>query len=259
MPAPQVVIGAGHATHVPMLAISRTYRAKTIVLMRPSLPVGWFDFCLMPAHDNPPARDNVIITKGALNPMQPGHEHDPGRGLILIGGTSAHYEFDTGAVLSRIQEVLARASRQRWSITNSPRTPEALTAEIGGLKSEDVDVVLWDRCEQDWLAQELQRAAEVWVTEDSVSMIYEALTAGCRVGLLPLQRKAASRLHRAVDQLLHECSVSSFADWLEGGCLNAPRVPLDEAGRCARLLLDKSLLDAWNSEWRVSGRGTGDR
>ena len=244
LPAPRVVIGAGHATHVPMLAISRAYRVKTVVLMRPSLPLGWFDYCLVPTHDNPPVRDNVITTQGALNPMQPGQAHDPGRGLILIGGPSGHYGFDTGAILSHIRQLLARASEQHWTVSNSPRTPAGLTREISGLRSAGVDVVLWDRCERDWLANELHRACDVWVTEDSISMIYEALTAGCHVGLLPLARKAASRLHQAIDQLLRERFVSSFSDWLEDGSLTAPQKPLDEANRCARLLLDKGLLES---------------
>ena len=82
-------------------------------------------------------------------------------------------------------------------------------------------------------------------------MIYEALTAGCRVGVLPVQRKAKSRLHRAVDQLSRERAVSSFADWLQGGRLNGPHKPPDEANRCARLLLDQGLLEA-KSRYQLS-------
>ncbi len=242
LPAPRAVIGAGHATHLPMLVISRAHRAKTVVIMRPSLPLGWFDYCLVPAHDNPPARDNVIITQGAVNLMQPGETHNSGRGLILIGGTSPHYGFDTGVILSQIKQVLARSSRQRWTVCNSPRTPAGLNSELSGLKSTRVDVMLWDRCERDWLANELHRARDVWVTEDSISMIYEALTAGCHVGLLPLARKAASRLHQSIEQLLRERFVTSLSDWLDGGNLTPPQKSLDEAGRCARLLLDKGLL-----------------
>ena len=242
LPAPQVVIGAGHATHAAMLALRRIYRSMTVVLMRPSLPLSWFDYCLVPAHDNPPARDNVIVTTGAVNPMQAGRDHDPGRGLILVGGPSRHYRLDAALLLSRIRQLLARASGRHWTLSNSPRTPAQLTRELTRLETFGVDVVLWDHCERDWLADELARARDVWISEDSISMIYEALTAGCRVGLLPLPRKSASRLHRAIDQLLHEGFVCAYNDWLEGSVLTAPPRPLDEANRCARLLLDKGLL-----------------
>lgn len=240
-PAPRVAIGAGRATHLPLLALGRR-GVKTVVLMRPSLPLSWFDFCLVPAHDAPPARDNVITTEGALNPMRPGQAHEAKRGLILLGGPSRHYHFDAAAVLSCLREILAKTPQLHWSLSASPRTPPALSRGLGALVSGSVAVRPWAGPDPDWLAAALNRSAWVWVTEDSISMIYEALTAGCRVGLLPLRRKGPSRLHRAVDKLLREGRVRAFSDWSGGSELPAPDRSLDEAARCARLLLDQGLL-----------------
>ncbi len=242
LPAPQVAVGAGHATHAALLAARRAHRARTVVLMRPSLPLCWFDYCLAPAHDDPPARDNVIITAGAVNPMQATKDHDPERGLILVGGPSRHYRMDVQGLLSRIRQVLARTSPRYWTLSNSPRTPAQLNRELMGFETSGVEVELWDRCKPGWLAETLARARDVWVTEDSVSMIYEALTAGCRVGLLPLPRKSASRLHRAIDRLLEQGFVSSHNGRDSGAELTAPPRTLDEANRCAGLLLEKGLL-----------------
>lgn len=242
LPAPQVAVGAGHATHAALLAVNRAYRARTIVLMRPSLPLDWFDYCLVPAHDDPPARDNVIVTAGAVNPMQATKDHDPERGLILVGGPSRHYRMEVPALLSRIRQVLAQASPRYWTLSNSPRTPAQLNRELIGLQAAGVEVTLWDQCGPDWLAETLARARDVWVTEDSVSMIYEALTAGCRVGLLPLPRKPASRLHRAIDLLLEQGFVCTHNEGETGAELTAPPRTLDEANRCAGLLLEKGLL-----------------
>jgi mitochondrial fission protein ELM1 len=46
----------------------------------------------------------------------------------------------------------------------------------------------------DWLPTQLARADQAWVTADSVSMVYEALTAGAAVGVLdvPRPRQAGS-------------------------------------------------------------------
>ncbi len=45
----------------------------------------------------------------------------------------------------------------------------------------------------------------VWVTADSISMIYEALTAGCRVGIFPMQwRKEKGKFKRNEDLLLEK-------------------------------------------------------
>jgi len=242
LPAPQVAVGAGHATHAALLAVGRACRARTVVLMRPSLPLGWFDYVLAPAHDNPPVRDNVIITTGAVNPMQAAGNHDPEHGLILVGGPSRHYRMDAEALLSRIRHVLARPSPRYWTLSNSPRTPAQLNRELIGLQAAGVEVALWDRCGPGWLAENLARARDVWVTEDSVSMIYEALTSGCRVGLLPLPRKSASRLHRAIDRLLEDGFVSAHNDRDAGAELRSPPRTLNEADRCAGLLLKKGLL-----------------
>ena len=248
LPAPRVAVGAGRATHLPLLAVKRSYRARTVVLMRPGLPPGCFDFCLVPAHDDPPARDNVIITTGALNPMQAGQDHDPERGLVLIGGPSRHYRMDTESLLARLRLLLARAAPRRWTLSNSPRTPAPLTQALLGLASAGVEVIQWERCGPGWLAATLARSRDVWVSEDSVSMIYEALTAGCRVGLLPLSGKPASRLRRGIDRLLQEGFVCMHDDRNYDAELPAPPRTLDEANRCAGLLLEKGLMQGTDGE-----------
>lgn len=210
--------------------------------MRPSLPLGWFDYCLVPAHDDPPARANVIVTTGALNAMRATRDHNPEHGLILVGGPSRHYQVDTPALLARLKQLLARASPRYWTLSNSPRTPAQLNRELAGLQTPRVEVVQWDHCRPGWLAGALARARDAWVTEDSVSMIYEALTAGCRVGLLPLPRNPASRLHRAVDGLLEQGFVCVHNDRDTGAEPPAPPGILAEADRCAALLLEQGLL-----------------
>src|SRR5687767_2030716 len=39
-PAPQLIISAGHRTHLPLLAAARKFRARSVVIMKPSLPRG---------------------------------------------------------------------------------------------------------------------------------------------------------------------------------------------------------------------------
>ncbi len=242
LPAPHVVIGAGHATHLPMLAARRTFRARAIVLMRPSLPLSWFDHCLIPAHDNPPTAKNITITNGAINTMRYGDKHECERGLILIGGGSRHYRFDTVQMIAHIKTLLSGAPGQHWTLSTSPRTPAGFVDHLGELESAGVDVVLWRHCDGGWLAEALSRASRVWVSEDSMSMMYEALTSGCCVGLLPVSRKGRSRIHRAVDTLIEDRLVTTLADWLNNRRMPAPALRLDEANRCAHILLEKGLI-----------------
>jgi mitochondrial fission protein ELM1 len=59
LPPPDLIIGAGHHTHFAMLAARRAFGGRCVVLMRPSLPLAWFDLCLIPRHDHPPVQANA--------------------------------------------------------------------------------------------------------------------------------------------------------------------------------------------------------
>ena len=46
--APQLLVGAGHATHLPVLFASRRFGARSVIVMKPTWPMWWFDLCLVP-------------------------------------------------------------------------------------------------------------------------------------------------------------------------------------------------------------------
>ncbi len=48
---PDLVLGAGHDTPPSLLAARRARGGRAVVLMRPSLPLAWFDLCVLPRHD----------------------------------------------------------------------------------------------------------------------------------------------------------------------------------------------------------------
>ena len=50
LPMAQLIIGAGHATHFPLWCLRRVSGAKAVVLMKPSLPMSFFDLRLAPRH-----------------------------------------------------------------------------------------------------------------------------------------------------------------------------------------------------------------
>ena len=231
---PDLLIGAGHATHLTLLALRRLYRVPAIVLMKPSIPMGFFDLCLVPEHDQPPKRPNIIATHGALNRMQPG-DKVPDSGVILIGGPSRHYRWDEAGVLNQVQALLESEPRD-WLISSSRRTPagteQALSALCGNRFVPAAETG------PDWLPQQLARAEVCWVTEDSASMVYEALTAGCRVGVLPLSGEADNRIGKGIEQLTAQGLVVHAPDWSMSG-LAAAGVVFNEAERCAEAVLER--------------------
>ena len=231
---PALIIGAGHGTHVTMLAARRARGGKTIVLMNPGLPRRCFDLCLIPEHDGVREGRNVLLTKGAINSIQPSHELQPDAGLILLGGISAHYRWDDRDLVEQVRMLVSMRGDVTWRLTTSPRTPGTTLQLLRGALPGNVEIVPFKDAPLDWLPRQLRRAGQVWVSPDSVSMLYEALTAGAAVGIFDLERIGNGRVARGVEQLLGEGKVIGFARWKAGQSLPVPQQEFNEAARCAR-------------------------
>ncbi len=237
LPHPSLVVGAGHATHLPLLCARLWRRARAVVLMKPSLPLAWFDLCVVPAHDDPPLRDNVIVTQGVLNAVRASRRGQPAIGLILVGGPSAHYSWDGSALVQRIRTIIAADPLIAWQIADSRRTPAGTRLLLSEISAPSCTLVRHEETAREWLPGALAEAGWVWVTEDSVSMLYEALTAGAATGVLPVPRLQTDRLTKGVDALLASGRATAFERWAAGTALTYPARPLAEAERCARALL----------------------
>ncbi len=236
-PAPDLILAAGHATHPALLWLAHKRRAKSIVLMKPSLPLSWFDLCISPAHDFPNGckRPNLILTRGALNRVTPGTGEKSGK-LILLGGPSKTHGWDSQAMLDMLSMATDRGG---WELTDSRRTPEGFLDQVRE-KLPGITAISHTETPPGWVPEKLRMAKEVWVTEDSVSMIYEALTSGARVGLLPVPRITKnSRVLRGIDGLLADGYLTSFQDWLKTQRLDTAPAPLREADRCAFELAER--------------------
>ncbi len=242
MPRPEGILAAGHATHPALLWLARHQRAKSIVMMRPSLPLRWFDLCIAPAHDFPHRHSrhaNLLLTCGALNRVTPptSTTHRAGR-MILVGGPSSSHGWDSTALLDAIQQITSTdPARGTWQLADSRRTPTGFIEQIRR-QLPAIQVIPHQQTPPDWLPSQLAAATDVWVTEDSVSMIYEALSSGAHVGLLPAPRlKPSSRVLRGLDELIANDSLTPLASWLTTRSLTHPAQPLREADRCAATVL----------------------
>ncbi len=234
LPKPDFIIGAGHATHLALLWLARKHQAKSIVLMRPSLPLAWFDLAIVPAHDftQPPQRRNLIVTQGALNRVAPPAAGERSGRMILIGGPSGTHGWDDVAILTALADITSAGG---WQLTDSRRTPAGFIEEIRK-RLPAIEVFPHQQTPPDWLPAKLAAAESVWVTEDSISMIYEALTSGASVGLLPMPRNQdRSRVLRGVERLVADGFLAPFAEWQNTRQLKESPSILREADRCAEL------------------------
>ncbi len=243
LPAPDMLIGAGRRTHRPMLAARRVHRCPIVVMMKPQMPCRWFDHCIIPKHDSVPASDAVTLTDGAVNRIQPSEATLTGEGLFLIGGPSKHHGWDEGRLLSQISEIVGADSGMHWTLTTSRRTPSSTAQALVSQASDALTVVPFEQTGPQWVGEHLNTASTVWVSEDSVSMVYESLTAGAAVGLLtvPHLEGQRSRVIHGLNDLVQRGWVNTFDGWQSTGVLDTSPVQLNEAARCAEIIFERFL------------------
>ena len=237
LPDPWLVLGAGHSTHLPMLSARRARGGRAAVLMSPDLPKSLFDLCIIPEHDRPGPAANILVTHGSLNRMQPVYMTGSNRGLLMIGGPSRHYHWDHRQVVEQIARVIRYSPVRDWILTTSRRTPPGFAEHIRQMifnRNLRLTIVSCRDTTDQWLSLQLSRSCCTWVTEDSVSMIYEALTAGIPVGLLSIPPRRQDRIVTGVQALVASRNVMRFSDWSAGRPLPRPRQVFDEANRIAR-------------------------
>lgn len=250
LPRPDLLIGAGRRTHLPLLAARRAAGGRIIVLMRPGLPLSWFDCCILPEHDlrgnEHPRR--VIASRGALNSLAAAEDHDPGQGLILVGGPSRHYAWDETGLLAMLEQILRGQPGQprvRWQISDSRRTPASTSRRLRALAGTGPARFFSHReTRTGWVPRNLGQAGSTWVTEDSMSTLCEALSSGTATGLLPVPSRARrNKLRRCIRQLLEDDMLRDFDAWSRRGALRPPAAgPLQEAGRCAGILRQRGWI-----------------
>lgn len=240
LPAPDLLIGAGHSTHLPLLTFQKRYGGKTVVIMKPSLPTTFFDLCLIPVHDKllfqPP---NVILTEGSLNRIRPSAQQDLRQGIVLIGGPSRHFSWSNEEVLRQVLSV-TQSESIHWTLATSDRTPAGFV-RAWRTRVPKIPLVTPQECSVQWLPEQLARCGVAWVTCDSMSMIYEALTAGSRVGLLELPTTTAGRVAGAIRRLTETARVTSWSQWMNGQSLPVQNASFSESDRCSVAVVQRCL------------------
>lgn len=241
-----LIIGAGSRTHIPMLLFKKKCAAlpKTVTCMTPILPLlREFDLCLIPQHDGAAAADNIFITVGPPGTATYSSHHDPQKGLILVGGLDEKsHVWNTDMVLAQVRGITEKEPAMRWTISSSPRTPEETIKKLEAFAGTGENVIFFraEETPSGWIEEQYGIHADVWVTADSISMVYEALTAGCRVGILPVAwKREKSKFQRSLQYVTGNRLVIPYEKWLTGEETMVQGKPLDEASRCAGEIMQK--------------------
>ena len=235
-----LLIAAGHKTHLTLSLAAHKLGAKSVVIMFPTWPLWFFDLCLAPRHDLRSGRlsdARVISTFGALNRVPEIVPAKQRKGIVLIGGPSKAHGWSAEKLAKAIEAVCSARSELAWTISDSRRTPADFLDQLRQQRLA-AEVISHKQTQPDWLPTQLGTAEEAWVTEDSVSMIFEAVTAGARTGILPVPvLKPSADPVCAIRELVRQGHATDYEIWTRNGQqLPTPR-PLHETGRCADLVL----------------------
>lgn len=238
---PRLVVGAGRACAWPVLAAARAQQAMSLYLMNPPVPRCLFDLCLIPRHDGVATGRGVIVTEGVLNDLTASTGARLGPVLVLVGGPSRHHAWDEADLLRQLASLVYGTPARHFLISDSRRTPASTTAALRDFVQPGVALLSHTTAASGWLPSALLAAPSAWVTADSVSMLYEAQSAGCAVGLLAVPARRVDRITDLAAALLASGRVSSLSQWLAAGRLPPPAAPLAEAARASRLVAARLL------------------
>ena len=157
---------------------------------RKPYPPEWFHTVFTPsgAETEPcDIRMDVIPTKISPDVVKRASDEwadKPGGRLwtMLIGGSSRSHRYQDAEwrQLAQGMSELARREGFRWLVTTSRRTGKELESVLLECLDPDVvaDAVWWCHSPEKKLAAYLGAAEKIWVTQDSVSMITEAVATG---------------------------------------------------------------------------------
>lgn len=239
IPKPHVIVGVGHRTHLPMLFARAVCGGRAVVLMKPTLPRPLFDLIFVPQHDRYRRKGNVVETRGVVCPAAD-EPKTADSGLILLGGASPHFDWHSRDVAAQVTAIVRAAPNVQWQACDSRRTPSELRSALPD--APNLTFRSWQTASGDFLEKTLATANFVWVTADSASMLYEALSAKAQVGVIALkarQRRRDNKHARGVRLLLAQGHVFSTADGFRlEGSLTPPHF-FPESRRCAQIVVDR--------------------
>jgi mitochondrial fission protein ELM1 len=128
--------------------------------------------------------------------------------LFLFGGSTQEGSLFSASILQEVDFILKEVEGD-YQLSNSRRTPDYLTQQLR--QKYGTHFMAWQDCPSGWLREQMAVTETVWVTNDSVSMIYEALSAGCRVGLLSYEEnRKKTRVSKGIAQLAKDNVVKPF-------------------------------------------------
>lgn len=215
---PDIVISCGSSLSAVNFIVSAESLSKSIAIMRPSiLGLDKFDLVIIPEHDKPPKKKNIVATTGALNLINeeylkeqsdrlilssfPGTEALGSYIGVLIGGDSKKFKLKLDTVRELIKQVKSASEKTGAGIlvTTSRRTPgesEALVKqEFKNYPACKLAVIANEKNIPEAVGGILGLSRVIISSPESISMLSEAVNSAKPV--LVFEANGLSRKHKA--------------------------------------------------------------
>lgn len=223
---PDLIVGSGGGVQWAIAALAKKYDAYSIYLGSPrKIPVADYGQVLhyVPELSSQgvtlipmmPGPISPAIASTAWDTFQQQHSLQSGTyASCLVGGDGSGYAWGSadGVRLGQRMNEVYRNFGMRWLITTSRRTPSAMEQAIREtLLSEAIADACWAGLGDDRrvVAAYLGASSQVLVSEDSMSMVQEALASSHNVSLFGSEKWTANQRH---EQFLQSASAHQ---WLQ--------------------------------------------
>jgi KDO2-lipid IV(A) lauroyltransferase len=226
-----IVISCGSQTAGANLLFTRENNAKNVVLMKPSLSsTSSFDLAIIPEHDNPPERENIIRTLGAPNLITSNRLKDDLASLekavnlegkkrigLFIGGENRNYVFDT-LIMKGVLDNVVKAAKELDAnilVTTSRRTGADVSDFVRReLKKTGLAklVIIANERNPKWAVGGILAASDILVVSgESSSMLSEAANSGKHIVVFKPRRKPSVRKNTKQERFLKRLHFSGLA------------------------------------------------
>ena len=205
---PDIIIGAGSATTIPMLRYKTGNKTKVISVMKPQFFESKFDLIVAPRHDYKVVPDNVFTYIGSIAKVNINLDLE-NIGLIIVGGVNKHFNFDDDYLISQIDFIISLFPDTNWIVFNSRRTPKSFNERIKKNTSIQKFIDVTKNFEP--LNDYLPKAKFKFVTPDSVNMIFESLSSSGETYLFDMHCSKENKITRLIDEVKN----NKYAGFLE--------------------------------------------
>ena len=195
---PDIIIGAGSKTTIPMLRHKIHSKTKVISVMKPQFFESKFDLIVAPRHDYKVVPNNVFTYIGSIAKVNINLELED-IGLIVVGGLNKHFNFDDDYLISQIDFVISLFPNTKWIVFNSRRTPKSFNERI--IKNTSIEKFIDVTTNFEPLNDYLPKAKFKFVTPDSVNMIFESLSSSGETYLFDMYSPRENKITKLIDEV----------------------------------------------------------